>query len=99
MVSQIEMYGDANAHCYHILCLQVYNWIKVWINADEQKKLELNALRIRIKEAVLNHPRNRRLSKTARNIIERAYLNLSIPIEDRPQDPSYAEEWYSSRQQ
>ena len=98
LISQIEMHGNANAHCYHILCLQVYNWIKEWVKVDDQKKRELNSLRNRIKEAVLNHPRNRRLSKL-KDIIERAYLNLSIPIENRPQDPSFAEEWYSSGQQ
>lgn len=98
LVSQIEKYGNANAHCYHILCLQVYNWIKEWINTDDEKKRELNALQNRIKEAVSNHPQNRRLSKL-QEIIQRAYLYLSIPIEERPPDPSFAEEWYSSRQQ
>lgn len=98
LISQIEDIGNTNPHCYHILCLQIYNWVKTWISIDAKKKHELSILRNRIKEAVLNHPRNRRLS-TLRDVIERAYLNLSIPIENRPQDPSYVEEWFSPSQQ
>ena len=96
LISQIEEYGTTDPYCYHILCLQVYNWIKAWINTDDEKKRQLDALRNLIAEAVSNHPKNRRL-RILQDIIQRAYLNLSISIEKRPQDPSYAEEWYSAR--
>lgn len=97
LVGQIDERDNVSAYCYHILCLQVYNWIKVWIKADDAKKRELAALRSRIKEGVSNHPRNKRLIKL-QDVIERAYLNLSISEEERPPDPSYAEEWFKRRQ-
>ena len=98
LISQIEERGSTNPYCYHILCLQIYNWIKKWVKADDAKKQELEVLRSRIKEGVSNHPKNRPL-RILQRVIEEAYLNLAIAVENRPRDPSYAEEWSSSRQQ
>ena len=90
---QINYSGDRSAHCYHIYCLQNYIWIKTWINDDELKKSELEELQQIAKAAVEIHPLNRRLSKL-QETIQKAYLNMSIPMSERPDDPTFLADWF-----
>ena len=88
LMDQILTVGEKNPYCYHIYGLQMYTWIKTWINKDETKKRELEELRGVLQSGVEAHPRNKKLG-VLKDTVEKAWLNMSIEPGKRPPDPAY----------
>ncbi|MBS1634621.1 MAG: SIR2 family protein [Bacteroidetes bacterium] len=73
--------GKDDPHIYHIYCGGNYNFIKKWVKDKEEKKHKLKELKSSIKNAIILHPRDKKLD-IASQAINRAYLNLGISNED-----------------
>jgi len=89
---QILKTGSDDPYCYHIYCLQKYTWIRYLVKDEDKKKKLLKDILDVIDTAVEQHPFNKHLEKL-KETIQRAYLNMGIRIEDRPDDPIYSYGW------
>jgi tetratricopeptide (TPR) repeat protein len=90
---RIEATGLTDAYAVHILCSQRYNWARVWFyENDDEKRRELEWMRELLDQALTVNPRHQRL-RHLREMLERAYLQLAIPRETRPEAPVLPADW------
>ncbi|MCG8323423.1 MAG: SIR2 family protein [Cytophagales bacterium] len=82
----IQHFGYQDPYYYHIFCYQSYNWVKLWITDDEDKKKELIDILDICKVGCSAHPKNQRLD-AIREVVERALYYLGIEPQRRPPDP------------
>jgi hypothetical protein len=84
---RIEATGFDDVYAIHILCAQRYRWARVWFwDNDDSARQEYEWMRNLLDRALMRNPRHQRLRRL-RETVERAYLELSIPAESRPQPP------------
>jgi hypothetical protein len=77
-----------DAYAVHIYCYYRYHWMRRWYPLeDDAQRVELEKLRMVSENGLRAHPRHTRL-KQLRQGIEKAYLQLAIPREKRPTDPT-----------
>lgn len=80
---RIEETSYDDAYAIHIYCSQRFGWAKKWYFSDDDKQLaEFERLRTVLAEACRIHFRHRKLA-TLRAAVERSYLQMSMPLEQR----------------
>jgi hypothetical protein len=84
---RINASACADAYAVHIYCTQRYKYARQWLAGDDpNRRREFHALLALVTRASEKHPKHQRLT-ALRSVIQKAYLQMGIPVATRPATP------------